>query len=54
MKRWQLSQEGFERLLSRLDAADRVVAAEKYQGLRQKLQRFFEWRGADDCAYLGR
>lgn len=40
-----LSAETFSKLLVRLDA-DREQAGEKYEELRRKLIRFFEWRGA--------
>src|SRR5712692_5673287 len=39
-------RDAFERLLAILDT-DREHAAEAYETLRQKLVRFFEWRGAD-------
>jgi DNA-directed RNA polymerase specialized sigma24 family protein len=42
-----LSPEGFERLLARLDA-DRERAGARYEILRGKLVRFFEWRGVPD------
>jgi RNA polymerase sigma factor (sigma-70 family) len=42
---WQLSPRAFERFLTALDA-DRETAAERYELLRSKLARFFEWRGA--------
>jgi DNA-directed RNA polymerase specialized sigma24 family protein len=41
---WQLSRRAFERFLGALDA-DAQVAAERYEQLRSKLTRFFEWRG---------
>lgn len=41
---WQLSQRGFERFLEALHA-DRNAAAERYEEIRAKLLRFFEWRG---------
>jgi DNA-directed RNA polymerase specialized sigma24 family protein len=43
---WQLSQPAFERFLAQL-APDPGVAAGRYEGLRAKLTRFFEWRGCD-------
>jgi DNA-directed RNA polymerase specialized sigma24 family protein len=43
--RWRLSQTAFDALLASLDA-DRVRAGEQYERLRQKLVKFFEWRGA--------
>lgn len=42
---WRLTQEAFDALLARLDA-DRSRAAERYELLRRKLVRVFEWRGA--------
>lgn len=42
-----LSPEGFERLLARLDS-DRERAGARYEILRRKLVRFFEWRGVPD------
>jgi DNA-directed RNA polymerase specialized sigma24 family protein len=42
---WHLSPRAFERFLAALDA-DRDTAAERYEHLRSKLARFFEWRGA--------
>jgi DNA-directed RNA polymerase specialized sigma24 family protein len=44
---WQLSRPAFERFLAQLDP-DPSVAAGRYEGLRTKLARFFEWRG---CAF---
>ena len=41
---WQLSQRGFERFLDALHA-DRNAAAGRYEEIRAKLLRFFEWRG---------
>jgi DNA-directed RNA polymerase specialized sigma24 family protein len=40
-----LTAEAFAKLLAYLDA-DREQAGEKYEELRRKLIRFFEWRGA--------
>lgn len=42
----------FERLLTRLDP-DRDTAGQKFEDLRRRLVRFFDWRGAavpDECA----
>jgi DNA-directed RNA polymerase specialized sigma24 family protein len=39
-----LTRQGFEALLKRLDP-DRDRAGEKYEGLRRRLRRFFEWKG---------
>ena len=44
-KDWQLTQHGFDQLLNVLDS-DRERAAEKYEGLRNRLLRLFEWRGS--------
>ena len=44
-KDWQLTQEGFDLLLSLLDH-DRELAAEKYERLRRRLLKLFEWRGS--------
>jgi DNA-directed RNA polymerase specialized sigma24 family protein len=46
--RWTLTGEAFEALLDALDT-DRARAGERYELLRQKLVRFFEWRGARDA-----
>jgi DNA-directed RNA polymerase specialized sigma24 family protein len=43
-KDWTLAQESFDRLLSLLDA-DRERAGLQYERIRQKLTKFFEWRG---------
>jgi len=42
---WVLNQNALARLLASLDP-DRARAAEKYELLRRKLVKFFEWRGA--------
>src|SRR5690242_4941740 len=39
-----LTQETFDRLLSYLDT-DRELAGEKYEKIRQRLLKFFKWRG---------
>ncbi|HEX8138184.1 MAG TPA: hypothetical protein VF544_11385 [Pyrinomonadaceae bacterium] len=44
-KDWALTQAAFDKLLTSLDD-DRELAAEKYEVLRSKLSRFFQWR---DC-----
>jgi len=41
---WTLTQRAFELLLSQLDA-DRQEAGKKYEALRRKLVKFFQWRG---------
>lgn len=42
----ELTREEFEALLASLDD-DRNLAAEKYETIRHKLIRLFEWRGCD-------
>lgn len=42
--RWSLSEPAFGRLLRTLDA-DPERAAARYEDMRRKLARFFEWRG---------
>ena len=44
-KDWQLTQEGFDKLLGLLDE-DRELAGLQYEQLRQRLIKFFEWRGS--------
>ena len=44
-KDWRLTQEGFDRLLRLLDP-DREVAATRYEQLRLRLIKLFEWRGS--------
>lgn len=49
---WVLTEEAFRRLLDCLDE-DVEVAGEKYEGIRRKLVKFFDWRGAhfpEECA----
>jgi DNA-directed RNA polymerase specialized sigma24 family protein len=43
-KDWTLAQESFDKLLRLLDA-DRERAGVQYERIRQKLMKFFEWRG---------
>lgn len=43
-KKWVLTQEAFDRLLAGLDA-DREQAGKKYEYIRLKLVKYFEWRG---------
>ena len=43
--RWTLTQGAFDRLLACLDP-DRQQAGTKYEALRRKLVKFFEWRGS--------
>ena len=42
--RWNLTQDAFDLLLAQLDA-DRQEAGTRYEALRRKLVKFFEWRG---------
>ena len=42
---WTLTEEAFATFLARLDA-DKERAGEKYELLRLKLLKFFDWRGA--------
>ena len=44
-RKWSLSQAAFDRLLEHLDP-DRERAGEKYEIVRRKLVKFFEWRGS--------
>jgi DNA-directed RNA polymerase specialized sigma24 family protein len=44
-KEWVLTKEAFDRLLASLDA-DREQAAQKYERVRHKMIKYFEWRGA--------
>jgi DNA-directed RNA polymerase specialized sigma24 family protein len=41
---WSLTREAFDRLLEQLDT-DRDRAAEKYEQIRQRLEKLFRWRG---------
>ncbi len=50
--KWTLTAEAFAKLLACLDH-DAEKAGEKYEAIRQKLVKFFDWRGAhfpEDCA----
>lgn len=52
MKQWTLSQTSFDHFLANLDS-DRDRAGQKYEALRVRLVKFFEWRAcgfADDLA----
>jgi DNA-directed RNA polymerase specialized sigma24 family protein len=52
MKQWTLSKSSFDNFLAVLDA-DRYRAAQKYESLRTRLVKFFEWRAcrfADNLA----
>lgn len=45
-RKWTPTPEAFEKLLARL-ASDRNEAGERYEIIRLKLLRFFEWRNCD-------
>jgi DNA-directed RNA polymerase specialized sigma24 family protein len=45
--RWTLDGEGLERLLALFDA-DREAAAQRYEDVRRRLVKLFEWRGCAD------
>lgn len=47
-KEWVLTKEAFDHFLSRLDR-DRDRAGEKYETVRLKLLKYFQWRGSDSC-----
>jgi DNA-directed RNA polymerase specialized sigma24 family protein len=47
-KEWVLTKEAFDGFLARLDL-DRDKAGEKYESVRQKLLKYFQWRGSDEC-----
>lgn len=52
MKQWTLSQSSFDNFLTLLDT-NRERAGQKYEALRLRLVKFFEWRAcqfADDLA----
>lgn len=46
-----LTAEGFDRFLLLLDP-DRMIAAERYEALRLRLIKFFEWRGCPIASEL--
>jgi len=51
-KEWVLTREGFANFLACLDA-DSERAGEQYEAIRQRLVKFFDWRGAqfpEECA----
>jgi DNA-directed RNA polymerase specialized sigma24 family protein len=53
MKQWTLSQSSFDNFLTVLDPMNRERAGQKYEALRTRLVKFFEWRAcqfADDLA----
>lgn len=45
-KDWVLTKEAFDRFLARLDI-DRDKAGEKYETVRLRLVKYFQWRGSD-------
>lgn len=45
-KDWVLTKEAFDSFLARLDR-DRDRAGEKYESVRLKLLKYFQWRGSD-------
>jgi DNA-directed RNA polymerase specialized sigma24 family protein len=47
MRTWSLTGAAFESLLAALDP-DRARAAERYEAIRARLMKFFEWRGCAD------
>lgn len=47
-----LTQTGFDKLLATLDADDREQAGAKYESLRVRLVKFFEWRNCDSADEL--
>lgn len=47
-KEWVLTKEAFDRFLARLDM-DRDKAGVKYESVRLKLLKYFQWRGSDSC-----
>lgn len=50
-KRWTLTEDAFERLLTWLDS-DRDRAGEKYEDIRHSLVKFFIWRGCHKAEEL--
>jgi DNA-directed RNA polymerase specialized sigma24 family protein len=50
-REWALSRAAFDRLLAALDP-DTAIAGERYERIRSKLARLFEWRGCADPAEL--
>jgi len=44
-KDWVLTKEGFDRFLATLDT-DRDKAGEKYENIRLKLLKYFQWCGS--------
>jgi len=47
-KEWVLTKEAFDRFLATLDV-DREKAGVKYESVRLKLLKYFQWRGSDAC-----
>ena len=50
-KRWEITQEAFDKLLAWLDP-DREVAGKRYEEIRQSLVKIFFWRGFSDAEDL--
>jgi len=48
-RHWSLTSQAFEKLLATLDA-DRELAGAKYENIRHKLLKFFQWRGCQSAA----
>ena len=47
-----MTQTGFDKLLATLDAVDRDAAGAKYESLRVRLIKFFEWRNCETAEEL--
>jgi DNA-directed RNA polymerase specialized sigma24 family protein len=45
-KEWVLTKQAFDQFLSRLDT-DREKAGEKYEDVRRRLLKYFQWSGSD-------
>ncbi|MEN3326032.1 MAG: hypothetical protein V7638_839 [Acidobacteriota bacterium] len=45
-KEWVLTKEAFDHFLTTLDG-DRDTAGQKYEDIRRKLLKYFQWRGSD-------
>jgi DNA-directed RNA polymerase specialized sigma24 family protein len=50
-RKLHVMQEGFDLLLAQLDS-DRNLAGQKYESLRRKLIKFFQWWGSQDADEL--
>ncbi|HEX8289416.1 MAG TPA: hypothetical protein VF556_15550 [Pyrinomonadaceae bacterium] len=51
MKQWTLSQSSFDQFLANLDT-DENRAGQKYEALRKRLVKFFEWRACSSAEDL--